>query len=618
VATVAEHLPKFDKYDVLEEIGHGGMATVYRARDRRLGRDVAIKVIHRHLRENQEVAARFVAEARAVAKLKHPSIVEVYDVSDEAEPERYLIVELVPGTTLRKLISERGHMPAEIAAAVGIEIGSALDHAHQQGVVHRDVKPENVLVDLSERSPSARGNSQERPADAEAGRVKITDFGIAKLLDAQGVTSTGQVLGSPAHMAPEQIEGGDVTARADVFGMGVLLYECMVGRLPFDGKNPAQVLRKVLDGTFTPPERARPSVGAGFSRVVEKALARESADRYESCAELCEALRTELDALGFDNPRRELSEYLTSPKSYDADYEKRIVGRLVQLGKKARAARQPPLAAAYLNRALAFRPDDAELLRQVAGLAQAERLKRLGTRAGAVFGIALVFGLGAYGASRQLQHPKPVASSDAPVAPSTIRAEDPKEPKLAPSASAAPPSSALVQTDDKKDPKPKLVPVPSPSAGKPNGTRKVSIGPGSGPMPSSVLMDGVPIDWFGVKELPVGTHSFVFTPPNKTCCADPQPRVINITPGDTVMTISANIAFKEAMLTLSGPPGTTASCPNLLGGAPMTPGTRKLKLTAAKQDTCVINGPPEGSKPQVQTVNLRPGDSVSLSWNQGG
>src|SRR5690606_37853684 len=170
----------------------------------------------------------------------------------------------IRGTTLRKLLVEHGHLPAEIAAAIGIQIARGLSHAHRQGVVHRDVKPENVLI-----AGGAGGRRKEGSASTDV-RVKITDFGIAKLLDVQGVTSTGQVLGSPAHMAPEQIEGGDVSARSDVFGLGVLLYECMVGSLPFDGKNPAQVLRRVLDGSFTPPERARPTVGAGWSRIVEK------------------------------------------------------------------------------------------------------------------------------------------------------------------------------------------------------------------------------------------------------------------------------------------------------------------------------------------------------------
>jgi serine/threonine-protein kinase len=120
-------------------------------------------------------------------------------------------------------------MPPEIAALIAVELGQALAHAHAHGVIHRDLKPENVLIETT-----------------DAVKIQLTDFGIAKILDAQGVTSTGQVLGSPAHMAPEQIEGGEVDARADVFGLGVLLYECMVGHLPFEGKNPAQVLRRVL------------------------------------------------------------------------------------------------------------------------------------------------------------------------------------------------------------------------------------------------------------------------------------------------------------------------------------------------------------------------------------
>jgi len=263
------------------------MATVYRARDRRLAREVAVKIIHRHLRENQEVARRFVSEARAVAKLRHPNIVEVYDVSDAGDDERYLVVELVRGTTLRKLIASHEYLPPEIAAIIGVEIAAAVDHAHGLGVIHRDIKPENVLV-----ATPVPGGADERASDSDVPLIKITDFGIAKLLDAQGVTSTGQVLGSPAHMAPEQIEGGDVSARADVFGLGVLLYEALVGRLPFDGKNPAQVLRRVLEGTFTPPDKARPTVGARLSAIVSKALAHDVADRYASAAEL-----------GFTEPR---------------------------------------------------------------------------------------------------------------------------------------------------------------------------------------------------------------------------------------------------------------------------------------------------------------------------
>src|SRR5690606_6097980 len=147
------------------------------------------------------------------------------------------------------------------------------------GVIHRDVKPENVLVET----------------EAEGGEVKIklTDFGIAKMLDAQGVTSTGQVLGSPAHMAPEQIEGERVDERADIFGLGVLLYELFVGHLPFEGANPAQVLRRVLEGMYAPADQERPTVGQRWARILDKALAKEPADRFASVQELETALRAE-------------------------------------------------------------------------------------------------------------------------------------------------------------------------------------------------------------------------------------------------------------------------------------------------------------------------------------
>src|SRR4051812_44570759 len=293
------------------------MATVYRARDRRLGREVAVKIIHRHLRENKEVGQRFASEARAVAKVKHPGVVEVYDVSEDESDERYLVVELVRGKTLRQLLTDEQNLPPEVAAAIGIELGQALDHAHGLGVIHRDVKPENVLL---RTLPEGRTSGEYTEK-----LVKLTDFGIAKLLDAQGVTSTGQVLGSPAHMAPEQIEGGDVSARSDVFGLGVLLYECMVGKLPFDGKNPAQVLRRVLDGTFTPADRARPTVGAGLSQIVSKALARDAIDRYPSARALTEALKAELAKLGFAEPRREVFAFLRDPEAYQKEYEPRVL-----------------------------------------------------------------------------------------------------------------------------------------------------------------------------------------------------------------------------------------------------------------------------------------------------
>jgi len=415
-ATAADRgrLPQVTKYELFEELGHGGMATVYRARDKRLGREVAVKVIHPHLRDAREVVLRFNTEARTVAKLHHPNIVEVFDVSDPDEPEQYLVVELLRGTTLRKLLQERGAMPPEVAAAVALELLGALAHAHANGVVHRDIKPENVLIAPAHSTRAADGRVPAAPfsvaalaalgADgAEGVVVKLTDFGIAKLLDAQGVTSTGQVLGSPAHMAPEQIEGGDVDARADVFGLGVLLYECMVGHLPFEGANPAQVLRRVLDGRYPEAQQERPLVGAQWSKVLDRALAHAKNSRFADAGEMREAIAAELTRLGISAPARELEAWLTDPTAYEASHAKRMIEKLCALGGEARKAGHVLGAAADYNRALAHAPDDPQLLRVVAAMNRAEARARVLRRLSVALLLMLGLGSVAFAIGRQVR-----------------------------------------------------------------------------------------------------------------------------------------------------------------------------------------------------------------------
>src|SRR5580700_7519094 len=373
--------PSLAKYEVREEIGHGGMATVYRAHDRRLGRDVAVKVIHPHLRDSGEVARRFSIEAQAVAKLRHPNIVEVFDVSAEGEAEQYLVVELLRGRTLRKMLQAGGALPPEVAAAIGIELLSALSHAHVHGVVHRDVKPENVIIEhrSAEPAPDAQGSFRSLPPSQPGERmsIKLTDFGIAKLLDVQGMTSTGQVLGSPAHMAPEQIEGQDVDARSDVFGMGVLLYECMVGHLPFEGNNPAQVLRRVLDGVYPSADHERPTVGKAWSQILDKALGRTPADRYRDATAMRDALILELKRVGVKTPRAELEGYYDDPDGFTERHGKKIVSILCERALLARKRGDAIAAASDYNRALAYAPNDPMLMRVVSSLRSAETLRRL-------------------------------------------------------------------------------------------------------------------------------------------------------------------------------------------------------------------------------------------------
>ncbi len=438
-------VPVLAKYEVKEEIGHGGMATVYRAHDPRLARDVAIKVIHPHLRDSPEVAHRFFVEAKAVAKLRHPNIVEVFDVSAQDETEHYLVVELVRGDTLRKMLQQNGALPPEVAASIGVELLAALAHAHGADVVHRDIKPENVMIEHL-AAPQADSSSTPAPSSAEKSskpprttpvdpmgdrvKVKLTDFGIAKLLDAQGVTSTGQVLGSPAHMAPEQIEGGDVDERADVFSMGVLLYECMVGHLPFEGTNPAQVLRRVLEGLYSKAEREKASVGKNWSVILDCALAHDVGDRFQDATAMRDSLDAELKRLGVTSPRGEIEAFFDDPKGYAERHKRQTIEKLCELAGKSRREGNSLAAAADYNRALAYAPEDRELLRVVTSLHRAEARRRMMKRlAPPIFG-AIAIGALAFGITRFAKDeiksdfvpsPKPTAHPTATVsAPVTI------------------------------------------------------------------------------------------------------------------------------------------------------------------------------------------------------
>ncbi len=632
-----ERRPRLAKYELLEEVGHGGMATVYRAVDRRLGREVAVKVIHPHLRENKEVAARFVSEARAVAKLKHANIVEVYDVSDEAEDDRYLIVELVKGRTLRELLRAQRFLPPEVAAVIGLEVAAGLEHAHRLGVVHRDVKPENVLIAEPHGLRGRRVETRENPEAA----VKIADFGIAKLLDAQGVTATGQVLGSPAHMAPEQIEGGEVSARSDVFGVGVLLYECMVGRLPFEGSNPAQVLRRVLEGVFTSPERCRPTIGAAYGGILSRALAHRPEDRFATAGELAGALREQLELLGFGSPREELTAFLADPTEYRAGHQERVVERLAEVASELRAAGEVQQAAALFNRALAYRPDDPELLSAVMGIARAERMRRALRRAAVgSAAVGLLVGAG-WGLSALMANASgeassvPVDEEAAGVDPGRATAEAPgraPERRSAPQGTApdepppgdegaepgsserkdAPRSSVPVKAANPRARSGSRAPIPAETA---PATRKVRVhisGAGGG----KLKIDGVPRDWFGVEhELTEGQHTIEFIPPNEQCCVAPPPRVITVAPGSGPQQIHGHIEFRDGVVRLSGPPGSVLRCGELFPGELAAPGQRSVSMNRpVVEATCTLIAPAEtGLPPKPIDVTLRPGGVFNIA-----
>jgi len=360
---------RIGKYEVLGELGHGGMAVVYRARHPTLQRDVALKVLHPHLSTDPESKARFRREAVAAARLKHPNIVEVYDFADEADSESFMVSELLEGPTLRAFAEKHPNLPPEVVAVIGMVLCDALTCAHGQGVIHRDVKPDNIMLQTG-------------------GTLKLTDFGIAFVADIHTMTVTGQVLGSPAHMAPEQIEGRrDIDARADIFATGTVLYALAVGRLPFEAPQAFALLRKILEADYPDPLRAAPGIGHQLATIIRKCLQREPADRWQSAAELRAALAEFVAEVGWDKPVAQLATYFKDPETFAQKHRTDLLARLPDLGVRARKEGRTHDALGYFNRALALDPTNARVLTLVHSIARRRRVRR-GLTAGAIVALA--------------------------------------------------------------------------------------------------------------------------------------------------------------------------------------------------------------------------------------
>src|SRR3954447_18225685 len=255
-----------ERYRLEEKIGSGGMSTVYRAFDPTLERWVAIKMMHRDISHDPDQLERFRREARAVARLSHPHVVTVIDAGeDNGTP--FIVFEYVEGETLKERIRRLGRLPVSEAVAYAIEIGRALECAHVNRLVHRDVKPQNVLIDPD-------------------GRAKVTDFGIARSLEAQGLTATGRVLGTTDYVSPEQALGHEVTVQSDIYSLGIVLYEMLTGEAPFKADTQVAVAMKHVREPLPDVQRRRPEISAALASVVERATAKETKNRYATVAEI--------------------------------------------------------------------------------------------------------------------------------------------------------------------------------------------------------------------------------------------------------------------------------------------------------------------------------------------
>ena len=396
------------RYRLTDELGTGGMATVFAARDLELRRDVAVKVLFPHLARSREVVSRFHREARAAAGLDHRHILRVLDVGggppagEEVDAEReveppYIVLELVRGANLAQAVGEGPPVMAEVVAAIGVALAAALGEAHRAGIVHRDVKPSNLLV-------------------AEGGRLVLADFGVARVSEEDSlVTRTGALLGTPAFMSPEQATAGELDARSDLYSMGATLYQLATGSLPVTG-GPAKAVAAILAGEITPPLRRNRKMGAGLARIIERLMQVEPAARYASAAEVEAALRALLAESGVaDDADAVVAEWAADRTACEARLEPLVLATTVRRAREAAERGEGPKALALCDRALALDPSCAEATEIAARVGRRGRGARIALVAGGAT-LAVVAGgfwiLGEHSPQARALDAAPIAAAD--------------------------------------------------------------------------------------------------------------------------------------------------------------------------------------------------------------
>jgi beta-lactam-binding protein with PASTA domain/tRNA A-37 threonylcarbamoyl transferase component Bud32 len=300
------------RYLIVARVGGGGMADVYRAEDKKLSRPVAVKVLRHEFLKDEEFVRRFENEARAAASLSHPNVVSVYDVGEMPDGNRFIVMEYVDGETLKDVLQERGPLSARQALTVVAAVASALAAAHRKGIVHRDIKPENILL-------------------TEDGEIKVTDFGIARAASGRTIVHTGAIMGSAHYFSPEQARGGYVDEKSDLYSLGAVLFELLVGRPPYEADSPLAVALKHVQEPVPSVRRVRPGVSRRVEAIVQKLLAKDPADRFRSA----------------EAALRQIQEVLADEGGPEALHPGRKAPTLVvEKGRRARRGRRSPGAVA--------------------------------------------------------------------------------------------------------------------------------------------------------------------------------------------------------------------------------------------------------------------------------
>ena len=326
------------RYRLKGELGRGGMSVVYEGLDPRIGRQVAIKLLHPHLAVREDARRRFLQEAKAIARLENPNILKVYDYDSPNGSASYIVSEFIDGITFKAWCEQYNIKHWEVVALLAIPLFKALEHAHQQQVIHRDVKPENMMIRQRDGSPV------------------LMDFGIAHMVDSETLTATGAVIGSPAHMAPEVVNGEALTTKADLFSMGTVLYWMCCGALPFVAPNPAALFRRILEARFDPIHSRRPEIFGPCARLIEQCMARDPDDRPLSAEHVAESLENLLSLVGLNNIDEELAKLSASPERFQQDLSERLASTYCQSAKEQMTQGNTALGLELINHVLLTDP----------------------------------------------------------------------------------------------------------------------------------------------------------------------------------------------------------------------------------------------------------------------
>lgn len=368
-----------ERWEVKARIGTGGMASVHAGQDLRLARPIAVKILHHHIAENPDARERLAREARAIAQLKHENVIEVYDYSIEDPDCTWLVSELIEGYSLRQFLDRNETPPPEVAVMIVAEVVRALKAAHDVGVVHRDVKPDNILI----------GHGQGRP--------KLSDFGIAKVMSETKMTMTGNLVGSPSYMSPEQADGQAVDHRTDLYSTGILLYRMVTGTLPFRGQTPIDTIRKVSLGDYVDPMELQPNCPSSIAGIIRKALTREIDQRYQTADEMLKDLGQVLQDAALTATWEELPQYFADPSGYFEALKPQLARELEARGRALLDKGEESRAVDCFNRAIALgdgSQNTFELVRQLSNRRNAGRVRRVVWAATlAVGGIASITGV---------------------------------------------------------------------------------------------------------------------------------------------------------------------------------------------------------------------------------